>query len=149
MSIDGTTILTFFALIVGFLIGSVKNALSEIINDFIKSPYYHRKEKKDIKKENKESVKSLIADFCSSWETFIPSLHSEKELVDTCRSIHSLISKNEDDFKQDNIGASIKDVCIQFINLHPQNDTRPGWSQASESQIDQLCADLKKYNGMI
>lgn len=145
-----TTILTFFGLIAaGFLIGSVKNALSEIINDFLKSPYYHWKEKRDIKKENKESVKSLIADFCSSWETFILSLHSEKELVDTCRSIHSLISKNEDDFKQDNIGASIKDVCIRFINLHPQNDTRPGWSQASESQIDELCAELEKYKGMI
>jgi hypothetical protein len=102
-----------------------------------------------VRKENKESVKSLIADFCSSWDTFIPSLHSEKDLLNTCRSIHSLISKNEDDFKQNNIGESIKTVCIRFINLHPQNDTRSGWSQASESQIDELCADFRKYKGMI
>lgn len=135
--------------IAGFLIGSIRNALSEIINDSLKSPYYRWKGKKDIKKENKESVKSLIADFCSSWETFISSVHSEKELVDTCRSIHSLISKNEDDFKQNNIGASIKNVCIRFINLHPQNDTRSGWSQASGSQIDELCEEFRKYKGMI
>ncbi len=133
----------------GFLIGSVRNGISEIINDSIKSPYNHWKNKKDIEKENKDSVKSLIADFCSSWETFIPPVHSEKELVDTCRSIHSLISKNEEDFNQNNIGASIKDVCIRFINLHPQNDTRSGWSQASERQIDELCTEFKKYKEMI
>ena len=70
---------------------------------------------KDIKKENVEVVSSLIADFCSSWELFkcksIPYINLEIDLVNTCREIHSLVSKNEDNFQKNDVGDSIKDVC--------------------------------------
>ena len=145
-----------FSVLVGaaiFLAGIVTSAFSEVIRDMLSEPYHRWKDKKEIKKENVETVRSLIADFCSSWELFkcrsIPHIDLEKDLVNTCRDIYNLISKNERDFREKDAGSSIKNVCKQFINLHPQSDDCSGWGQEAENQIDELYTEFKKYKDML
>jgi len=136
-----------------YLAGIATSAFSEVIHDILYEPYHQWKDKKEIKKENVETVRSLIADFCSSWELFkcrtIPHVDLEKDLLNTCREIYSLISKNERDFQKNETGASIKNICKTFINLHPQNDDCSGWGRLAENQIDELYTEFKKYIEML
>ena len=136
-----------------YLAGIITSTFSEVIRDALSEPYHRRKGKKDIKRENIEAVRSLIADFCSSWELFkcrsIPSIDLEIDLINACRDIFSLVSKNESDFRENDVGKSIKDVCNKFISLHPQNDDCSGWSHRVECQIDELCAEFIKHKEML
>ncbi len=133
--------------------GIVTNVFFEIIHDLLSEPYHRWKDRKEIKKENVETVISLISDFCSSWELFkcrtISHVDLEEDLVNTCREIYGLISKNQKNFQENDAGASIKDVCKKFINLHPQNDDCSGWCRAAENQIDELYTEFKKYKEML
>lgn len=145
-----------FSVLVGaaiFLAGIVTSSFSEVIGDLLSEPYHHWKDKKGIKKENIETVRSLIADFCSSWELFkcrtILHVDLEKDLLNSCRDIYSIISKNERDFRKNETGTSIKNLCKKFINLHPQNDDCSGWSRGAENQIDELYTEFKKYMEML
>jgi len=79
----------------------------------------------------------------------IPHIDLEKDLVNTCRDIYNLISKNERDFREKDAGSSIKNVCKQFINLHPQSDDGSGWGRGAENQIDELYTEFKKYKDML
>lgn len=136
-----------------YLAGIVTSAFSEVIHDLLSEPYHRWKDKKEIKKENVETVMSLISDFCSSWELFkcrtIPHVDLEKDLVNTCREIYSLISKNERDFLENDAGTSVKNICKKFIDLHPQNDDCSGWGRVAEKQIDELYTEFKKYKEML
>lgn len=142
----------FFILVI-YLLGTITTTLSKVISDLLSEPYHNWKYKKSNKNYNVESVTSLIADFYSIWDLFkcrsIPHINLEKELVNTCRQIHSLVSKNEGDFQKNDIGESIKDVCKKFIALNPQTDDGSRWSQGAENQIDELCIEFKKYKEML
>ena len=140
-------------MVVIYLLGIITTTLSNVISDVLSEPYHHWKDKKSNKNYNVESVTSLIADFYSIWDLFkcspIPHINLEKELVNTCKQIHSLVSKNEGVFQNNDIGESIKDVCKKFIALHPQTDDGSRWSQGAEKQIDELCIEFKKYKEML
>lgn len=146
MDID---IFSLFFVLAIYLSGIITTTISKVISDLLSEPYHRWKDKKEIKNENVEAVSSLIADFCSSWELFkcksIPYIDLEIDLVNTCREIHSLVSKNEGNFLKNDVGDSIKDVCKMFISLHPQTNDDSGWSQGAESQINELCLEFKKY----
>ena len=150
MNIDLFTISVTVAI---YLAGIITSTFSGVIRDALSEPYHRRKGRMEIKKENVETVRSLIVDFCSSWELFkcrsIPSIDLEIDLVNSCRDIYSLISKNEADFRKNDIGKSIKDVCNKFISLHPQTDDCSGWSHNVECQIDELHAEFMKYKEML
>lgn len=136
-----------------YLLGIITTTFSKVVGDALSEPYYRWKDKKDIKNENIEAVRSLIADFCSSWDLFkcrsIPYIDFEIDMVNTCREIHSLISKNEGDFQKNDVGGLIKDACKKFIALHPQTDDDSRWSQGAENEIDELCIEFKKYKEML
>jgi len=145
-----------FSLVLGaaiFFVGIATSAFSEAVRDLFSEPYHKWKSKREIRKENIETLRSHIDDFCSSWELFkcryIPSIELEKDLINACREVYSLISKNEGDFRKNNIGKSIKGLCKEFINLTPSNNDRSGWTQDAESQIDVICEDFRKYNEML
>jgi len=53
-----------------YLAGIITSTFSDVIRDVLFEPYRRRKGKKEIKRENVEAVRSLIVDFCSSWELF-------------------------------------------------------------------------------
>ena len=150
MDIDTFSIVVWVAI---FLLGIITSTISEVIRDILISPYRRLRGKKEIKKENLETVKSWLADFCSTWELFkcktIPSVDFEKDLINICKEIYNLISKNEGDFRKNDVGTLIKNVCKKFINLHPQNNNCIGWSQGVESQIDELYAEFMKYKEML
>ncbi|PWB52876.1 MAG: hypothetical protein C3F06_07280 [Candidatus Methanoperedenaceae archaeon] len=144
-----------FSLLLGaaiIFVGSVTSAFSEVIRNILAEPYYSWKSKRDIRKENNETLRSHIDDFCSSWELFkcrsIPSIDYEKDLINACKESYSLISKNEGDFRKNNIGNSIKVLCKEFINSTPNNHDS-GWTQDAKSQIDVICEKFRKYNEML
>jgi len=145
-----------FSLLLGaaiFILGIATNAFSEAIRDLFSDPYNSWKSKRDIRKENNETLRSHIDDFCSSWELFkcryIPSVDLEKDLINACKESYSLISKNEGDFRKNNIGRSIKELCKEFINLTPWNNDPLGGTQDAESQIDVICEEFRKYIEML
>jgi len=79
----------------------------------------------------------------------IPSIDLEIDMVNACRDIYSLVSKNEGDFRKNGVGKLIKGVCNRFISLHPQTDDCSGWSHSAESHIDELHAEFIKYKEML
>jgi len=145
-----------FSLLVGagiFLLGIIITAFSEVIRDMVSEPYHRWKDKRDTRRENIETLRSHIDDFCSTWELFkcksIPSVDLEKDMINACRESYGLISKNESDFQKSNVGRPIKEVCKRFISLHPQNEDIPGWTRGAENQIDEICEEFRKYNKML
>ena len=150
MAID---ILGLFSLTGIYLLGIITSTFFKVINNELFKPYYKWNEKKDIKNENVDAVKSLIVEFCSSWDLFkcrsIPYINLEKEMVIICRDIHSIVSKNESNFQKNDIGESMKGVCKKFIALHPQTDGGSGWLQGAEKQIDELCIEIEIYKKML
>ncbi len=142
-----------FSLVLGaaiFFVGIATSAFSEAVHDLFSEPYYNWKSKKEIRKENIETLRSHIDDFCSSWELFkrksVPSIDLEKDLINACRESYSLISKNEGDFRKNIIGKSIKELCKEYINLTPWNNNLSGCPQDVENKIDMMCEKFRKYN---
>lgn len=136
-----------------FFIGIATSAFSEVVRDLFSEPYRNWKSKRDIRKENVETLRSHIDDFCSTWELFkyrsIPSIDLEKDLINACKESYSLISKNERDFRKNNIGKSIKGLCKRFIHATPWSNDLSEWTQDAENQIDKICEELRKYNEIL